>query len=881
MATTIKLKNSVTTTAAPSTLVQGEVATNITDKKVWVGDASSTPVQILGAGAPVAGTTGTFTGNTVISVTDNSNAALRITQLGTGNALLVEDSTNPDASPFVIDASGNLIQGSTVSYGAGTFTTPLVSINHGNGSTYSGIAVNAWGATGTTSPRITFARSAGSLGTYTSVSDGAALGGLYWNGADGTAFISAASILAQVDGTPGTNDMPGRLVFSTTADGASSPTERMRIGSDGSIGVGVTNAPTYTIRAGKNITGGTTGGNFYASGTAQSDVTGNSYGFLSEIKTAASSFVLGTAHGFRASQGTIGAGSSITNQYGFHADSSLTGATNNYGFYGNIASGTGRYNFYAAGTAANYFAGNVGINATAPAVNLEVAGETRLTRSGTPTQYVSYTGDSTGNRLTGVSASGNAKEFIISADTNSDLLRLKTVAAMPIVFMTTDTERMRITSAGNVGIGTSSPSALLDIRSSSDGAVGIFRRLGGTINPGITIVANETGNTVGFNTAYSTSSPSYTFSIGGTEKMRLDSSGNLGLGVTPSAWSGTGKAYQVARTSVYGDGSFTAFGSNWVSNSGDKYIASDYATQYYQLNGSHVWRTAPSGTAGNAITFTQAMTLDASGRLGIGTTSPAQSLHVNNTSASIVAQLQSGTGSVYLKLANSGNANGYIGYEGTGGTNMTFYTNDTERMRIDSSGNLLVGTASQYGGEKFNVTSSSSASSSRTVNIYNSSATSTTKVANRLIRLSANANGADNCIEFTDNVANNYYFGGNNGGAYVMANSNGVRLSNGGTSWASDSDERVKDIIEPITDAANKVSTLRAVIGKYKTDEEGTRRSFLIAQDVQAVLPEAVVAQQDEIGTLSLAYTDTIPLLVAAIQELKAEVDSLKAELNK
>lgn len=61
MATTLKLKNSVTTTAAPSSLVQGEAAVNITDKKVWVGDAASSPVQILGAGAPVSGTTLTMT----------------------------------------------------------------------------------------------------------------------------------------------------------------------------------------------------------------------------------------------------------------------------------------------------------------------------------------------------------------------------------------------------------------------------------------------------------------------------------------------------------------------------------------------------------------------------------------------------------------------------------------------------------------------------------------------------------------------------------------------------------------------------------------------------------------------------------------------------
>jgi len=110
--------------------------------------------------------------------------------------------------------------------------------------------------------------------------------------------------------------------------------------------------------------------------------------------------------------------------------------------------------------------------------------------------------------------------------------------------------------------------------------------------------------------------------------------------------------------------------------------------------------------------------------------------------------------------------------------------------------------------------------------------------------------------------------------------SNGVNLTSGATAWTSASDERLKDIIEPITDAANKVSQLRAVIGKYKTDADGTRRPFLIAQDLQAVLPEAVSegrnSKGDETEYLQVAYTEVIPLLVAAIKELKAEIDALK-----
>jgi hypothetical protein len=95
------------------------------------------------------------------------------------------------------------------------------------------------------------------------------------------------------------------------------------------------------------------------------------------------------------------------------------------------------------------------------------------------------------------------------------------------------------------------------------------------------------------------------------------------------------------------------------------------------------------------------------------------------------------------------------------------------------------------------------------------------------------------------------------------------------TSWTSASDERLKDIIEPISNAVSKIASLRAVIGKFKFDENNTRKPFLIAQDIQAVLPEAVDASNPD--RLGVAYTDVIPLLVAAIKELTARVQTLEA----
>jgi hypothetical protein len=119
-----------------------------------------------------------------------------------------------------------------------------------------------------------------------------------------------------------------------------------------------------------------------------------------------------------------------------------------------------------------------------------------------------------------------------------------------------------------------------------------------------------------------------------------------------------------------------------------------------------------------------------------------------------------------------------------------------------------------------------------------------------------------------------------------MNTSGGVYLNGASaTSWSSASDERLKENLTPIENGLNKVASLRAVIGNYTSDDNKVRKPFLIAQDVQAVLPEAVgysrQSKEDETEYLSLAYTEVIPLLVSAIKELKAEVDSLKAQLNK
>jgi len=141
----------------------------------------------------------------------------------------------------------------------------------------------------------------------------------------------------------------------------------------GNVGIG--NASLIdSLRINKNLTGGATSRAVIADGVVQSDATASAGYFVSSLNTAAANFTVTFLTHFAAQQATIGAGSTVTNQYGFSAASTLVGATNNYGFYGNLAAATGRWNLYMAGTAANYLAGNLGIGTSALAyTNLFIA----------------------------------------------------------------------------------------------------------------------------------------------------------------------------------------------------------------------------------------------------------------------------------------------------------------------------------------------------------------------------------------------------------------------------------------------------------------------------------------------------------------------------
>jgi len=230
-----------------------------------------------------------------------------------------------------------------------------------------------------------------------------------------------------------------------------------------------------------------------------------------------------------------------------------------------------------------------------------------------------------------------------------------------------------------LGLGTTSPSAPLHIYSASSPTE--LRIESGSTEPSVTFYSDSSNTStrnwgvIGSYNAYGDLCFNQSNSLGGnpitagTTRAMFDSNGNLGLGVTPSGWGGT-KAFEVGSkgTALFNNSATDSyFTQNAYFSSGWTYGSTAAASTYRQSAGVHYWYSAPSGTAGNAITFTQAMTLDNSGTLYLGTTS------VLGPGAA-VNFLSSGGNVLHVKSGNS-SANNIVSYNSSG--TATFYVSNS------------------------------------------------------------------------------------------------------------------------------------------------------------------------------------------------------------
>jgi hypothetical protein len=234
------------------------------------------------------------------------------------------------------------------------------------------------------------------------------------------------------------------------------------------------------------------------------------------------------------------------------------------------------------------------------------------------------------------------------------------------------------------------------------------------------------------------------FGEGGTESMRIDSAGNLGVGVTPSPW-GSFKGVQGGSvgsfvSNNFGSGNVQTLTANniYFDGSNYRYIVTASASFYIQNSGQHQWFSMASGTAGATATLLERMRIDSSGNVGIGISTPAYKLDVTgnigntgtlintSTSGEISKSIVATTGNIYHRITNSGgsllvgnesSAGGTLmvgssAYSGllnvTGAFPLAFGTNNTERMRLFSSGGVSIGNTTDPGISNLSVTGTGS-----------------------------------------------------------------------------------------------------------------------------------------------------------------------------
>ena len=391
-----------------------------------------------------------------------------------------------------------------------------------------------------------------------------------------------------------------------------------------------------------------------------------------------------TGANFATSSGSVGIGTTSPN-YQLHVTTSMAVGASGFNQQLSFTNDTIQSLLLGTGYTSlklNPLGGNVGIGTSSPAALLDLGGNTASTvqqifgRGVTDSSFtVRYT-----NGASGSAAFTGTLGLDYANGTWADMAAIKfyrnstsgELAFFASASGASGTERMRLTSTG-LGIGTSSPSTKLQVSgtNTNDNAgywvaqlynsaspvsgVGTglsFATLVGTF--GATLATIEGIKENGTTDNYASALKFTTRANGGniTEQMRLNSSGNLGLGVTPNAWPTGSNTIQASSSSLFGNSATLILASNLYYDSAytPKYIGTNVAGCMQYNNGGvggWFWFNAPSGTAGTTATLTQAMTLDNSGNLLVGTTSQLQSSRLSVLGSGNVGDFRTSSASGY------------------------------------------------------------------------------------------------------------------------------------------------------------------------------------------------------------------------------------------
>ena len=457
------------------------------------------------------------------------------------------------------------------------------------------------------------------------------------------------------------------------------------------------------------------------------------------------------------------------------------------------------------------------------------------------------------------------------------------------------------TFSGNVGVGTAAQDTRLEVAAPSGDVVkvtgqGVTADVEAALvfNPAFDInariVAQRFGSSLTSVLRFETGTASDGLT---TERMRIDASGNVGIGGTPEAtWPAVAKVLELSgATNDYiamnSGGQGFLYQNAYFNGTNNVYKNTGPASAYGQLSGAHAFYTGPSGSAGATATLTERMRIDSAGNVGIGVASPDRLLHlssqnfsttnVNNSIRitdtdpgvsnpqtlgllefeSLSSTISGVVGKIECRSTStvSGSANGNLVFStGVNGASLV------DNMTLDASGNLLVGTAND--------------------NPIVSGATGFVTLPGGGFRQSSTSAASYMAVTTTSGTHLTFY---SYNGAPVSA---GVITSNGSvTSYTGTSDYRLKDNQQPITglEGLEFVSLLQPKRWIWTTDNRPD--AGFVAHELATVSPNSVFGEKDAVdGDGAPVYQSADPSspeiianMVAAINELTARLDALEA----
>jgi hypothetical protein len=489
---------------------------------------------------------------------------------------------------------------------------------------------------------------------------------------------------------------------------------------------------------------------------------------------------------------------------------------------------------------------------------------------------------------------GSVNDYIYNSGSNFEILA---GSGQGILFQTNgSSERMRIASNGSVGIGTTDTSFVNGIGLKIANATSARLKLCDS--------SNGVGNSNGFEfTAagldgyiYNNENGSVIFGSSGAERMRIDSSGNVLLNATNSfIGTNTTDGADNKQLVLGGGGTASLLRGAYISLKGNEFATDSGSITYATGKGSsdHIW------IDGNSVS--ERMRLTSSGNVGIGTSSPTAGLSItrngqgyaNNTTTGAALTIDWGNPGASVSTFAIRGTNTSAGISGNtfvaqiiggaaaqnalemytaGATPLVFGTNATERMRIDSSGNLLVGTTS--GTEKVEVNG----------NIKATDLKSTRSYVNRVDRTGGFTTSYLYAYSSTSTVTGNIGIEsavGSTATRYhcAFSNPNGVvgsiSTSASATSYSTSSDQRLKENIADANDAGSKVDAIQVRQFDWKAD--GSHQDYgMVAQELAVVAPEAVTQPENPEDMMGVDYSKLVPMLIKEIQSLRNRVATLE-----